>query len=116
MSPFLVYLAMQADDVKGCLEVVLAICVVLAVLVIIQLMTSVTDEERERPRKWLKGLLAGILFTIACNGLLPSTKTIAAMVIIPAVTQSENFKTLPEDVLAFRRGILKEYSVQAGQL
>lgn len=116
MSPFLVYLAMQADDVKGCLEVVLAICVVFAVLVIIQLMMSVTDEERERPCKWFKGLLAGILFTIACSGLLPSTKTIAAMVIIPAVTQSENFKALPEDVLAFLRSIIKEHSARAEQL
>lgn len=116
MSPFLVYLAMQADDVKGALTVAFIVCVVLLVLVVIQLMTSNTDKERERPRKWFKGLLAGMLFTIACEGLLPSTKTIAAMVIIPAVTQSENFKALPEDMLAFLRSILKEHSARAEQL
>lgn len=116
MSPFLVYIAMQMDDIKGCLLFVILACIVLGILAGVIASNCYQDDEQAALKKWIKRAFAGVCVCIVCMGLLPSTKTIAAMAIIPAVTQSENFKALPEDVLTFLRSIIKEHSARAEQL
>lgn len=58
-----------------------------------------------KPPKYLS--IAIVVFFMV--QLMPSSKTIALMYTLPAITQNENFKALPNDVAAFLRKVIQEY-------
>ena len=58
------------------------------------------------PVSWL---LANVLVALIIV-FIPSSKTLTLMVTIPAVTQNENFKQLPNDIVVYLRKLISDYT------
>lgn len=110
LSPFLVYLAMQMDEIK--FAFVLGICFLLLIIFILAVVRTgfISDKEDSRLARIQKHCVISIFLCIAIEGFLPSAKTIGAMIVVPAIADSEHLKALPDDVMAFLRGIIREYT------
>lgn len=104
MTPFTIYLWQQADSIRsilnpfciaGCISAVAF--VITTIVFLIEGGDEVIAARCRDVRKWaLAGIAAGIAsYSLTC--LMPSSKTIALMVAIPAVANSEPIqKDLPE--------------------
>lgn len=94
MSPFLVYLMFQADGISalfGVLSLVLALAACIALAVATQGICSWENRDDVLAQKAIGSKVfkrtapaAVVCFAAAC--LMPSTKTIAAMVVLPKLT------------------------------
>jgi hypothetical protein len=96
MNFWTIYFVMQADTIHGALWAVFSIAalLVLSLSLCIAFTTSLRefDEERKGCIRLLKrwGWLMPILFTLAA--LMPSTKTLATALIIPAIVNNETLQ------------------------
>ena len=97
ISPLLVYLACEA----GSFGVFFFVLAVASFLWMLALITVDAFSQLKLPF-----ILFLVHLFIACA--IPSTKTIAAMVILPRLTKNENMQALPNDVLEFVRSIIAE--------
>ena len=112
LSPFMVYLAMQADKIS---IVTLILSAILAIISLISIIISydthsyfseIAKEHRIRAKKFCAAsILCAIIFTA-----LPSTRTVVAMVILPPVANNEHVQALPEDIIKFVRGFIHEHT------
>lgn len=91
VTPFEVYLVMQLDALRGFLCWISAIGAIVALIAtIVGFFAHMDNEEWAFPfflagRKWFIAALCGLFVGIA----LPSTKTAAAMILLPALTSKE---------------------------
>ena len=112
LSPFMVYLAMQADKIS---IVTLILSAILAIISLISIIISydthsyfseIAKEHRIRAKKFFAAsILCAIIFMA-----LPSTRTVVAMVILPPVANNEHVQALPEDIIKFVRGFIHEHT------
>lgn len=102
ITPFQIYLWGIADKALG-----MSLCVVIisATALMLVFMTSAatfnTDPDAESVGKHLKGAVKPLVVIIAISGLcataIPDSRTIAAMLVLPAIAESEVIKKdLPE--------------------
>jgi hypothetical protein len=104
MTPFTIYLWQQADSLKSALGTAAFPCFVIGFIGTVATCIALTmedDPEAEgkmrQLRKWSVGSLAIGFFLASLAFLVPSSKTIAMMVAIPAIANSEPIqKDLPE--------------------
>lgn len=97
ISPFEVYLVMQLDAIKMTLDTALVMCAMGALIlgtiwwvVVDHMHHDEDDRENEaRMKKNIKRMLFMWLFLATLNSVLPSTKTAAAMIIMPALTSEK---------------------------
>ena len=111
LSPFMVYLAMQAD--KLCF-VFIGVTFAFAATAVISVAVSEpyrfdSDFAIAHRKRALKCFLAAIACGL-CFAFTPSTKTVAAMVILPPIVNNEQVQALPADILGFVRGLIREYT------
>lgn len=85
ISPFMVYLVMQADVIVFASGLVGGILFVIGSVVFL-FAKSEDDANVFVPAKW--GAISGIILLIV-SALFPNTKTMAAMIIIPAMTSDK---------------------------
>ena len=112
LSPFMVYLAMQADKIS---IITLILSAILAIISLISIVISydthsyfseIAKEHRIRAKKFFAAsIICAIIFTT-----LPSTRTVVAMVILPPVANNEHVQALPEDIIKFVRGFIHEHT------
>jgi hypothetical protein len=106
MSPFLVYLLFQADSIQGFFTIV-AILAVIATGIFCFVGHMITDvgtyDEPERAEKFAK--VRSVTFKLSCMtfffglgaAFLPSTKTIAAMIVLPKITSPQALDTMGKE-------------------
>lgn len=111
LSPFMVYLAMQADKIG---IVALAISLIFIIITIASMVASdgypfhydTAKAHRLRAKKsFAAALICALIFTV-----MPSTRTIVAMAILPPIANNEHVQALPEDLLKFVRGFIHEHT------
>lgn len=103
MSAWAIYFIGQADVVKGVSAGGLVLCAFIAFFVI----GNALIEGKKLPSKWFSLIPITLLLVII---FVPSSKTVAAMYAVPAILNNENVKALPDDVLAFIRKLIREYT------
>lgn len=96
ISPFALYLILQLDSIKQGLE---ALIVGMFIVTIATLLVAVfrCDFKREEKQKeiwaqhmpYVKGCAAVMLLSLVTNTLVPSTKSMAAIVVVPAIVNNE---------------------------
>lgn len=109
LSPWLVYLVMQLDKIESVLVGIAVIsCAICggSWLIMLMCMHSVAqcpngndgDKKMIEPfRRVVKALTPCSLFAVIACMLLPSTKTIAAMYVIPKIANSDALEQVMED-------------------
>jgi uncharacterized protein YqhQ len=85
ITPFEVYIVMQADSVG---KVVGLISILLGVATLMCLLFGHIEEEEKAIAAGKKTAIA-LIISLAFSALLPSTKTAAAMIVIPAIVNNE---------------------------
>lgn len=66
---------------------------------------SISNDVRN---KWTKRVLTVIITSIILSVFIPSTKTLAAMYVIPPIVNNESVQELPAEILSFVKEYLKE--------
>ena len=101
MSPFLVYILFQADSISAALifvAVVAGIAFCLAVPVKAMAESAMDkDEDAAATYKVSRVVIWVCPFLIAAGVLMPSTKTIAAMVVLPKITSPQAIDTMSKE-------------------
>lgn len=121
ISPLEIYVVLQMDSVKEALPFVVAACAIGmgGCLFVGGIGTSPQswDSKDERDEKvvlkatafkWAKRLLVVCSLSAAVATLLPSTKTLAAMFIIPAVMNNETVQKEASELYTMAKDALKE--------
>lgn len=101
MTPFTIYLWGIADNVHDMISFAAIVSLVAGMLasifVFIALSEGVDKEEKVFLKRLLKSILSFAAFSSILSALTPDSKTVAAMVVIPAIAQSEAIqKDAPE--------------------
>lgn len=102
ISPWLIYFIGIADRVSGVfalITVVLCICCVILFIGFVEEQISINTLKKSFIAAVISGLIA--VFT-------PSSKTVAAMVVIPPIVNNEQVQELPNNVLEFINEYLKD--------
>lgn len=87
ITPLQIYLVLQADTIINTFQVLTVISMV--ALLILGIFALVCDgDDIAKITKCMKILFIPILFCGTASALLPSTKTLAAMIVIPAIADS----------------------------
>lgn len=112
LSPFMVYLAMQADKigiVTLILSAILAIISFICVIIAYDRYSYFSESAKEHRLRAKKYFVASILCAIIFMAL-PSTKTVVAMAILPPIANNEHVQALPEDIVKFVRSLIHEHT------
>lgn len=104
MSAWEIYLIGQADtliEVLSCVAAVLFSLVAFSALGILKDVFNIKLPVRP--------IVCLMLMAVTLAAAIPSSKTCALMYAVPAITQNENFKALPDDIAVFLRRIMREW-------
>lgn len=104
MTPFEVYLVMQASLVG---DVLLGFGSSIAVLAALLIVIGHIEEFEDTTIKLLWRTLKVSAFAFALGVLTPNTRTLAAMYVLPTVT-SEKWQTEAADIYALAKSALRE--------
>lgn len=113
ITPWEIYWVLQLDSINGALGVVGGACGVAAILIgIVAVISSdlgdVSDESWAVIKRWLKCLVVVAGVCIVLLGVIPSTKTAAAMIVVPAIVNNKAVQHEAGDLYALAKEALKE--------
>ena len=87
ITAFDIYLVMQLDSISCILS---AITLFLIIAIVFFSMACIDDLGEGRMPKYIKHAIVYLLIIMAINSLIPSSKTAAAMIIIPKIASDKN--------------------------
>src|SRR6185312_11361876 len=101
MSPFLVYLLFQADSISSALTLIavvagIAFCIAVPIKAAAKCDMD-TDEGAALAYKMSRFAIWVCPFLIAAGIFMPSTKTIAAMIVLPKITSPQAIDTVSKE-------------------
>ena len=121
ITPFEIYLVLQMDDVKDGLTVLCALTGLTAFFALFVATigcshdswnTQDTRDKKDILRiqaiKWFKSTLVVAALSALAATLLPSTKTLAAMLVIPAIANNETVQQEASELYKMAKEALKE--------
>ena len=116
ITPFEIYLIMQLNSLCGLL---LVLCVVTggvsAGSFIEFLSVFTTEEKRTLLKKVLKISVPLSIMSLLLFVFIPSSKTVAAMYIVPKIVNNENAQKLPDEMLQLFRESIKDMLPEKGK-
>lgn len=118
ISPWLIYWLMQLDSICNFVDFISVIgTLILIVLFVFRTVWKTRihyDDDCEvayNATTLLNKLLCiTIPLFVLINVFIPSTKTVAAMILIPPIINNEQVQQIPDDILTFVRSVIKEYT------
>lgn len=119
ISPWLMYWLMQLDKICAFIDVIAVLgSLSLAGLIIIRTAAKVHARWSREDEELLNSTASFCRFSsiivpifVLLNVFVPNTKTVAAMILVPPITNNEQVQQIPEDILTFVRSVLKEYTL-----
>lgn len=100
LTPFTIYMIMQADTIISACQTVAIIGLAASGLaaMLLPILCEVVQENREILKSFPKKTIAAVFMVCALGYILiPSTKTLAAMIVVPAIANSQAVqKDFPE--------------------
>lgn len=106
VTPLMIYLITLADNIRGLLSFIFTFGGILsAVAFFSSLEFDISTEVRI---KWIKRVLPALFTCIILFVLIPSSKTLAAMYVIPPIVNNESVQELPAEILSFVKEYLKD--------
>lgn len=118
LSPWLIYWLMQLDSICKFVDAVAFLGTVgLGVLIALRIGCKNAPTHDEGAKAFYNATTKLYKFSsvivpifILLNVFIPNTKTVAAMVLVPPIVNNEQVQQIPDDILAFVRSVLKEYT------
>ena len=118
ISPWLMYWLMQLDKICTFIDAIATLgSLSLAGLIIIRTVAKVHARWSREDEELLKSTASFCRFSsiivpifVLLNVFVPNTKTVAAMILVPPITNNEQVQQIPEDILTFVRSVIKEYT------
>lgn len=115
ITPFDVYLVMQLDSFNffcGSIAVASLLVAILIFWAWIDAEANDLSEDKSAIKIFKVGKTASVVFFIFSIAFmaLPSTKTAASMLLLPAIANNKEVQQLPEDLLKMVRGLVKEWT------
>lgn len=123
LSAFVIYLIGSLENIRSSFGFFLFVlsCIVFGsglFLIMSHTQSSLFVKTKEEDRihkvkiKWLKRVLVissilWVLFGLVCT-FLPSSKTVIAMITVPAIVNNEEVQKLPSNIVQFVNGYLEE--------
>ncbi len=116
ITPFEIYLVMQMDSLCWLLFILCTVTGGVSVVSFVELLIDFTTEEKRAPlKKVLKiNVPLSIMFLLLFVAT-PSTKTVAAMYVVPKVVNNENVQKLPDEMLQLFRESVKDMMPKKGK-
>jgi len=108
VTPFDIYLISLVDDISCMLFVLMLTAIAICVFTALGVGFGCDDEEKVAARKWFKRSAVAFFVSLFITTAVPSSKTIAAMFIVPAVVNNEHLQNSAGNAL----GILEELTKQ----
>lgn len=105
ISALTIYLINLCDN----LRIIAISCAILPVLLVVVLIVSAALADDELDPAWMKRVGIGFAISMFFLAVLPSQKTLAAMIVIPAITNNEQCQKIPEDVLRWAENYIHEH-------
>lgn len=112
ITPFNIYLVMQLDSIRDALGA-LAILVGAALVLGAFMSALITDGDCFKDRvwqRWVASLGALMLLVSAVYAFLPSSKTAAAMIVLPALANNETVREEAGELYDLAKGALRSLS------
>lgn len=97
--------------VDGCIAGVIFILAILSFGTFIGVVNDLIEFKQYNIR-WLKRLIVALICLVLLKGFTPSKEIVTAMLIVPPVVNNEKVQELPENVLDFVNGWLKENTIK----
>ena len=118
ISPWLVYWLMQLDSICKFVDAVAVFGSVLLIgLIVVRTICKVHAEWDSSAQTFYDATASLCKFSsiiipiiVLINIFIPSTKTVAAMILIPPIVNNEQVQQIPDDILTFVRSVIKEYT------
>lgn len=101
ISAVTIYLINLCDN----LRTIAVICAILSVIGMVML--SIT--ERDFDFVWVKRVGVGFAVSLFFFAVLPSQRTLAAMIVIPAITNNEQLQKISKNVLLWAENYIHEH-------
>lgn len=106
-----IYLMEVADTLKGTMSALVILCFIagigaISILVVTELPPK---EDNKIPKRCTIGCLLLFVAFSFVNLFIPSSKTIAAMLIVPAITQNQHIQNIGDNGLKLIEGRMKEW-------
>lgn len=116
ITPFEIYLVMQMNSLCVLLLILCLATGGISVLSFIELLCPfATEEKRTFLKKVLKISVPLSIVFLLLFAVTPSTKTVAAMYVVPKVVNNENAQKLPDEMLQLFRESIKDMMPKKGK-
>lgn len=115
LSAFVIYLIGLVDELKEIASALMVLSLIALVTTVLVCIVFMNDDEISKPFKKLSVGAAWICgISLVLNLFVPSSKTIIAMVTVPAVVNNAEVQKLPTNLIRFINEYLEE-GVQKNQ-
>lgn len=110
MSTFLLYLIMQADSIKSSMCAVVAVTAFIGLIALVMWSFTLIEGHPREPlaRRILIILVSTFLGGLFLNALIPSTKSLAVIVVLPAIVNNEAVQGEAKEIYTLAKEALKE--------
>lgn len=105
ISAVTIYLINLCDN----LRIIAISCAILSVLLVVVLIVSAALADDELDPAWMKRFGIGFAISMVFLAVLPSQKTLAAMIVIPAITNNEQLQEISKNVLLWAENYIHEH-------
>lgn len=106
LSAWDIYWVTRLDEIS--IALTFAIPVLIAVLALSMFIYAVSEFELQGARKLAVKLIPWIVGLTAVNVFIPNTKQAAAMIVLPAIVNSEAVQQIPNELTTLAREWLQE--------
>lgn len=106
VTPLMIYLIATLDNILNLLIAFIGLVVSIGIPAFF--MSLACDFKEETRIKWVKRILAAFFTCIILLILIPSTKTMTAMYLIPPIANNQSVQELPAEILSFVKEYLKD--------
>lgn len=116
ITPFEIYLVMQMNSLCWLLLILCLVTGGISVVSFIELLSVFTTEEKRTPlKRVLKISVPLSIVFLLLFVFTPSTKTVAAMYVVPKIVNNENVQKLPDEMLQLFHESIKDMMPKKGK-
>ena len=108
-----VYWITRLDAIVG-LSVAVALVSVFAIF-LLAMIGDTAQDELFYYKKWIVSLAITLILSVASACMVPSTKEVVAIYMIPKVANNEQVQKLPDNAMKFINGKLEEWIADMGK-
>lgn len=117
LTPAMVYWVGIVDKIDRLFDSLSTLSIIFGVAMVIYCLITLSDGDNDnkflpKAKKYATILLSVGSLALMLQTFIPSSKTLAAMYVLPPIVNNESVQALPSEVLDFVRGYIKQYTTK----